>query len=182
MPRVPAAASTSRISEAAEALLDLTMIANRRTRPASSRNNSTRLPAVSAVWLDKPVMFPPGRASDATRPEASGSPDGANHDRDLRCCPLCRNGRRCARREDDIDLRANKLGCDLVEILCGRPPIFDCDGGAVDPAQLAQPLHQSGDPLAVEPGMRSPSVGRLTDGCARVATGHAATAPPSSVM
>src|SRR5262245_35721888 len=78
MPRVPAAALTSRISEAAEALLDLTMIASRRIWPASSRNSSTRLPAISAVWLDKPVMFPPGRASDATRPEASGSPAGAN--------------------------------------------------------------------------------------------------------
>src|SRR5260370_39463693 len=79
MRSVAEAAVTSRISEAAEALsIDLTMSASRRTLGNSSRNSSTRLLAISAVWLDTPVMFPPGRASDATRPDANGSPAGAH--------------------------------------------------------------------------------------------------------
>src|SRR5262249_18755042 len=42
------------------------------------RNISRRLLARSVCWIDKPVMFPPGRASEATRPVPTGSPAAAN--------------------------------------------------------------------------------------------------------
>src|SRR5262249_42035258 len=71
------------------------------------------------------------------------------HDRDFRCCPLCRNGWRSSRGEDDIDLRVNKLVHDFSKTLCSCPPMFDCDGAPIHPAQLAQPLDQSGATLAV---------------------------------
>ena len=42
-----------------------------------SRSNSTLFPAVSAARLEKPVMFPPGRARLCTRPEPTGSATAA---------------------------------------------------------------------------------------------------------
>src|SRR5262249_36730557 len=40
--------------------------------------HSRRLLARSVCWIDKPVMLPPGRASEATRPVPTGSPAAAN--------------------------------------------------------------------------------------------------------
>ena len=39
----------------------------------ASRSSSTRLPLSSMLNTDRPVMFPPGRASEATKPEPTGS-------------------------------------------------------------------------------------------------------------
>src|SRR5262249_19199589 len=46
-------------------------------------------------------------------------------------------------------LRVNKLVHDFSKTLCSCPPIFDCDGAPIHPAQLAQPLHQGRYALAV---------------------------------
>ena len=66
-----------------------------------------------------------------------------------------------------------------------RPAILDRDGATLDPAEFAQPLHKSCGPLALGRGVfapKNPMVGSLPACCARAASGHAAAAPPSSVM
>ena len=55
----------------------LAMIANRRRPGTTSRKSSSRLPARSADWFDKPVTLPPGRARLATKPVPTGSPAAA---------------------------------------------------------------------------------------------------------
>src|SRR5262245_39589127 len=49
------------------------MIANRRRSGSTSRKYSSRLPARSVACIERPVTFPPGRASDATKPVPTGS-------------------------------------------------------------------------------------------------------------
>ena len=56
----------------------LAIIANRRRPGSISRKNSSRLPASSAAWIDRPVTLPPGRAKLATKPVPSGSTATAN--------------------------------------------------------------------------------------------------------
>src|SRR5262245_7278962 len=51
----------------------LTIIANRRRPGTTSRKSSSRLPARSIIWTDRPVTLPPGRARLATRPVPTGS-------------------------------------------------------------------------------------------------------------
>ena len=51
----------------------LAMIANRRRPGTTSRKSSSRLPARSVDWIDRPVTLPPGRARLATRPVPTGS-------------------------------------------------------------------------------------------------------------
>jgi hypothetical protein len=52
-------------------------------------------------------------------------------------------------RDNDIDLAPHEFGNELGGALIAslRPAIFDCDIAAVDPAELAQPLHKSGEAL-----------------------------------
>jgi hypothetical protein len=71
------------------------------------------------------------------------------HDRDLRGCLFCRWDSGSAR-DNDIDLHPDKLGCQLGKAFAASlgPAIFNRDGAAFDPAELAQPLHKSGDPIA----------------------------------
>jgi hypothetical protein len=49
-----------------------------------------------------------------------------------------------------VDLRTDELGRNLGEALAAalRPTILDCDVLGFDPAELSQPLHESGNPLA----------------------------------
>jgi hypothetical protein len=66
-----------------------------------------------------------------------------------------------------------------------RPAILDRDGAILDPAELAQPLRKAavhGLQVAAEVLPRNPIVGSFPSCCARAASGHAAAAPPSSVM
>ena len=95
--------------------------------------------------------MPPGRARLATRPVPTGSPADREHDRDDRCRLLCREDAGGAVRDNDIDLEPDELGGDLGEALAAslRPAILDRDGATLDPTEFAQPLHESGDPLAV---------------------------------
>ena len=92
-----------------------------------------------------------------------------------------------SRRDNDIDLEPDELGRDLGEALVAslRPAILDRDGATLDPAEFAQPLHKSGGPLArgrSRAAPKNPMVGSFAGCCARAASGHAAAAPPSSVM
>ena len=77
-PSVRAAAWTSPISSAALAIPTLAKIANRRRPGTTSCNSSTRLPAASVNWFDRPVMLPPGRARLSTTPMPTGSATAAN--------------------------------------------------------------------------------------------------------
>src|SRR5262249_60873274 len=58
------------------------------------------------------------------------------------CAPPCHN---------DVDLEPDEFGSDLGEALFGtfRPAVLDCDGAALDPAKLTQPLQKSGNPLSL---------------------------------
>ena len=50
------------------------MIAARFKPGAISKSSSSHLPPTEASYPAKPVVFPPGRLSDATMPLATGSP------------------------------------------------------------------------------------------------------------
>jgi hypothetical protein len=57
-----------------------------------------------------------------------------------RCRPLyCGDGG--PKRDNDVNLEADKLGCDLGVALGApfRPAIFDRDGATLDPAEFTQP-------------------------------------------
>src|SRR5262245_41643089 len=58
------------------------------------------------------------------------------------CAPPCHN---------DVELEPDEFGGDLGEALFGtfRPAVLDCDGAALDPAKLTQPLQKSGYPLSL---------------------------------
>jgi hypothetical protein len=115
------------------------MIANLRRPGTTSRKSSSRLRAVSVCCCDRPVMLPPGRARLTTRPVPIGSPDAAVTIgmTDVACLA--------------VDLEPDEFGGDLGEALFGtfRPAVLDCDGAALDPAKLTQPLQKSGYPLSL---------------------------------
>src|SRR5262245_54261110 len=70
------------------------------------------------------------------------------YDRNNRCGLLCRDYRSGRVRDDDIDFAADELVRDLRDPLATsiRPAIFDRDGATFDPAEFAQPLHESSNP------------------------------------
>src|SRR5262249_52996991 len=72
------------------------------------------------------------------------------YDRDHCCRLLCRKSRWGIVREDQIDLKPDKLVCDLGKALSASlaPAILNRDIAALDPAQLTQPLHKSGGQMA----------------------------------
>ena len=132
------------------------------------------------------MTLPPGRARLATRPVPTGSPAAAKTIGMAEVACLAARVGGVAVRDDDINLEADELGRDLGGALVAslRPAIFDCDCPSLGPAEFVQSLHKSGGPLAlasVAPP-KNPMVGNLPGCCARAASGHAAAAPPSSVM
>jgi hypothetical protein len=68
-----------------------------------------------------------------------------------RCGLLCRDNCGVSDRHNDIDLEPDELGCDLSVALfaCLRPAIVEGNGAALNPAEFVQPLHKSGEPLAL---------------------------------
>src|SRR5262249_26829866 len=120
------------------------MTANRRSPGRTSRNSPRRLAARSLPRFDRPVTLPPGRASDVTRPLPIGSPAEGNTIgiADVACF---------AATAAFVDLEADQLGRDFGEALGAPlpPAVLDCDGAALNPAALAQPLHKRGDPCAL---------------------------------
>ena len=160
------------------------MIANRRRPGTTSRKSSSRLPARSGAWIDRPVTLPPGRARLATRPLPTGSPAIAKTIGMTEVACFAAIDRRGPARDDDIDLEPDELGRDLGEALAAslRPAILDRDGATLDPAEFAQPLHKSGDPCGSGPtacrAPRNPMVGSFPACCARAASGQAAAPRP----
>jgi hypothetical protein len=65
---------------------------------------------------------------------------------------LCREDLWGSHRDDDVDLEPDELGRNLGEALLAPlgPAILDRDGATLDPTQFAQPLHKSGNPLALD--------------------------------
>ncbi len=101
-----------------------------------SRNSSTHFPAASEPILDKPVIFPPGRARLATRPV----PIGSHHEnRNLTRRLLCRQGAWCEDGSDDIDLETNQLLGQLRKSigLCVRRTQLECIIFPFDEPKLA---------------------------------------------
>src|SRR5262249_6951242 len=107
-----------------------------------------------------PKISPQNRQAGniTTRPrQPDGDPSGkrVSHRRsdnwDYRGRLFCGNGGWSSPGHDDTDLKVDKLGRNLGQTLVVplRPPILDDDVAAVDPAELAKPLHESGDPLAL---------------------------------
>ena len=76
------------------------------------------------------------------------------------------------RRDNDIDLEPDEFRCDLGISLAAsfRPPILDRDVAALDPAEFAQSLHESGNPLALGrkrvAAPKNPMVGSFAGCCA----------------
>src|SRR5262249_32223067 len=88
----------------------------------------------------------------------TGDKTGANriigrrdHDRDDRCRLLCSDDCWSCRRNNEIDLQSSELGGELCEALSAslRPAVFDRNIAILNPTELAQSLHKSGDPLAL---------------------------------
>src|SRR5262249_43795447 len=74
-----------------------------------------------------------------------------DHDRDDRCRLLCSDACWSCRRNNEIDLQSSELGGELGEALSAslRPAVFDRNIAILNPTELAQSLHKSGDPLAL---------------------------------
>jgi hypothetical protein len=63
--------------------------------------------------------------------------------------------------------------------------MLDRNCATLDPAEFVQTLHKGSQPrfqVAVEPAPKKPIVGSFPVCCARAMSGHAAAAPPISVM
>src|SRR5262245_31767233 len=129
------------------------MIAKWRRPGTASRKSSSRLPARSAAWDDRPVTLPPGRARLGTRPVPIGSFAAANTigTTDVTCFAASTAH---SRRYDHIDLESDELSGNLAEALGTslRPTILDRQGATLDPAEFAQSLNKGGDPCT--PGGR----------------------------
>jgi hypothetical protein len=86
------------------------------------------------------------------------------------------------RRYDNVDLHANELGRNLGGAFWAtfRPPILDCDSAAFQPSSCSRckkaAIHGC---QAAETVPKTPIIGSTPVCCARVASGHAAAAPPS---
>src|SRR5262249_31478786 len=94
----------------------------------------------------------------ATRPRQARDQTGSN--RLARYCENYRDDRRrllgnhdCGsrRRDNDINLAPDELGRDLGEALVASfpPAILDRAGATLAPAELMQPAHKDGAPLAI---------------------------------
>ena len=87
------------------------MIANVRRPGTTSRNSSSFLPPASAIWLERPVTLPPGRAKLATMPPPTGSAATANTIGIIDVAFF--TARQRSRRNDDIHFETHKLCRDL---------------------------------------------------------------------
>src|ERR1039458_7254293 len=163
------------------------MIANRRRRGTTSRKSSSRLAAVSVDWLDRPVTLPPGRARLATRLLPTGSPADANTIgmTDVACFAAITGAVPCVTIISTLS-RTNSATISAKRSL--RPSAHRYSIATVRPSiqpslrncctKAAVQSLQAEDVLAP----KNPMVGSFAGCCARAANGHAAAAPPRSVM
>ena len=83
------------------------LIANRRRPGTTSSKSSSRLPAISADWFDRPVTLPPGRADFGHRAGADRiSPRSRTRWESNQCRLLYGDDCRGTGGDDDIDLSA----------------------------------------------------------------------------
>jgi hypothetical protein len=162
------------------------MTANRRRPGTTSRKISSRLPARSGAWFDRPVTLPPGRARLATYPLPTGSfavPKTIGMT-DVVCI---------AARTPPPDVtmtstfsRTNSAAISVTR--SSRPSAQRYSIATVRPS--LQPSSRSRCTKATVHRLQaegvavpsSPMVGRSPACCARAASGHAAAAPPRTVM
>ncbi len=185
-PSVRAAAWTSRISSTTAGPPTLPKIANRRRPGTTSRKSSSCLAARSVCWIDRPVMLPPGRASEATRPVPTGSPAAAK--------TMGMTGVAClaatTKAVPEVTMTSTLSRSNSAAISAARsvrPSAQRYSIATVRPS--IQPSSRSRCTNAANhwpcdegvPETRNPMVGSFPACCARAASGHAATAPQSSV-
>ena len=131
------------------------------------------------------MTLPPGRLRLATRPSATGSPPMVNTIGMVVVAALAAIAAGVASRDDDGHPPADQIGCQVRQpvVLSVRPAVFDRDVMALDKAGLAQTFAERRHVIAKarRPVRRNPITG-IAGCCARAASGHAAAAPPSSVM
>jgi len=131
-------------------------IANRRRAGTTSRKSSSRLIAKSVCWNDRPVILPPRWRQ--THDKASADRVSLREDNrdDDRCRLLSCENTYGSPGYNDIDFLpdelSNDLGCALAASL--RPSNLDPGGPTLDPAEFAQPVHESGNPLVLNRGRR----------------------------
>ena len=156
-------------------------IANRRRPGTTSRKSSSRLPAASDPWLDRPVTLPPGRAKLATRPLPTGSPAVANTIgiTDVACFAARTVGVLCVRITSTFsrtnsaaisEKRSLRPSAQRYSIATVRPSIQPSSRSRCTNAATHCPPTEG----VVEP--KNPMVGSLAGCCARAASGHAAAA------
>src|SRR5262245_15948882 len=155
-PSGPAAASTLRRSSRVTGLPALAKIANRRSAGTTSRKSSKCLPARSFCGNDKSATSPPGRASLTTKPVLRGSPAPA---RTIGTTDVpCSAARTVAAPAATMTSTFSPTNSATTSL---PPSNLDRDGATLDPAEFAQPLHESGHPLVLN---RSRHRARAPDG------------------
>ena len=162
------------------------MIAKRRRPGTTTRKSSTRLPARSAAWDDKPVTLPPGRARLGTSLEPSGSFAAANTIgiADVACfaastAPPTVTITSTLSRTNSAAISSKRSGCPSAQrysIATVRP--------SIQPSSRSRCANAATHWLQAEavPGPRKPIVGSLPAGCACAPSGQSAVAPAMSVM
>ena len=152
---------------------------------ASSCNSPSCLAAKSPTVWTTPVTLPPGRLRLTTKPVLTGSKTGGEDDRDRR------SGRFGDRRRKSVGHDHGDLAADELRRHRRKPiipilgkAILDSDVLPLDKSGLVQALPECANQVS-EPAAaverRKPITG-ITGCCARAVSGHAAAAPPSSVM
>ena len=97
-----------------------------------------------------PVVWPPGRAQTGDQTCADGVARRRKDDRDGAGRRLqCLHGW-SARRDDDVHVEPCELARDFGESLGSslHPAVLNRDGASLEPAKLAQSLHEGIDPFA----------------------------------
>jgi hypothetical protein len=110
----------------------------------------------------------------------------ATHDdRDYAGCLFgCASWRRTYH-DDDVNLEPNQISRELRESICIPIPVASLDRyvQTLGVTELAQPVVKSNGPgVSVEPGFNTPIRGSFPFCWALAASGHAAAAPPNSLM
>src|SRR5262245_13581630 len=147
-PSVRAAICTSPISSVAMGLLILANKANLWTPGTTSRKELEALAGKIGGQNRQAGDVAAGSRKAGDEAGADGISHHRGHDRNDRRSLLGRDDRRGCIGDNDIDLEPDELRRDLRHVLAAafRPAILDRDGAAFDPPELAQPLHESGNP------------------------------------
>ncbi len=159
------------------------MIAKLRRRGRTSRKSSTRLPARSGAWTDRPVTLPPGRAKLATKPLATGSLPIANTMgiTDVACLtagtavPTVTMTLTFSSTNSAAIAAKRSLSAQRYSIATVRPLIQPSSPSRCSKAATSL-LHTEGVPEA-----KNPTLGILAGCCAVATSGRTAAATPSRV-